>query len=500
MDSERSRWLILLVLSSALFLVSVDVTVLYIALPIVARDLDTTASQKIWIVSAYFLVVTGLLPGLGALGDRFGYKRMFLSGLAVFGIASLGAAHSPTAEALIASRAVAAVGAAMMTPATLSIVSLSFGDARERSFAIGVWGAIASGGALIGPVIGGVLVEYAHWGSVFLINVPIVVVTLLAAWWLIPGCDGDADAVWDFKGSLQIMVGLFGIAGAIESLAQENPLWLKAVGMAVIGLAVTAIFVRGQRRSKRPMIDLGLLANADFTWAIILALVSSVSVVGLELVLSQRLQLVLSYSPLEAALFVSSGAAFALLGGLLAGWLAPHLGNRHAMIATLVVGGLGVLGLLLTARLGTWPQIVSLSMFGLSEGATVVVAAYVIMSSVQASQTGMAASIQEFAFEFGSAIGVSLMGAVQVGVYSAFLVLPNVALPPSVHESIDMALEVVETLPYEAGQLLSNAVHDAFDTAYLVTLAVTLAIQVVLLLGFAFRAPLLRSPAGNSRD
>ena len=116
MGSERSRWLILLVLSSALFLVSVDVTVLYIALPIVARDLDTTASQKIWIVSAYFLVVTGLLPGLGALGDRFGYKHMFLSGLAVFGIASLGAAHSPTAEALIASRAVAAVGAAMTLP------------------------------------------------------------------------------------------------------------------------------------------------------------------------------------------------------------------------------------------------------------------------------------------------------------------------------------------------------------------------------------------------
>jgi MFS transporter, DHA2 family, multidrug resistance protein len=495
-NPEKSRWLVLLVVSSALFLVSVDVTVLYIALPSVARDLDTTASQKIWIVNAYVLVVAGLLPGLGTLGDRVGHKRMFVIGLAVFGIASLGAAYSPTAEALIAARAVCAVGAAMMVPATLSIVSLTFADERERAFAIGIWGAIASGGALIGPVIGGVLVEYFHWGSVFLINVPIVAVALVAGGLFVPRSAGNPDAGWDLVGSLQILVGLVGIAYAIESLAHEKPPWAEAAAIAVVGLAAMAIFVRRQRRGTRPMIDFALLADADFTLAVIVALVSSFSVVGLELVLSQRLQLVLDYSPLQAALFVSPGAVMALLGGPLAGWLAPRLGNRRAMIATLVVGGLGVLGLLLTAHVGVWPQILSLSLFGLSEGAAVAVAAYVIMSNVPAAKAGMAASIQEFAFEFGGAISISILGAVQAGVYAAFLVLPKVALPPSVHVSVDKALEVVETLPGEAGRLLSNAVHDAFDQAYLVTLA----IQAALLLGFALRALLARSSARNAHD
>lgn len=166
------------------------------------------------------------------------------------------------------------------------------------------------------------------------------------------------------------------------------------------------------------------------------------------------------------------------------------------MIATLVVGGLGVLGLLFIAHVGVSPPILSLSLFGLSEGAAVAVAAYAIMSNVPATQAGMAASIQEFAFEFGGAIGISLLGAVQVGVYAAFLVLPNIALPPSVHVSVDEALEVVETLPSEAGQLLSNAVHDAFDRAYLATLA----IQAALLLGFAVRALLARSSARNPRE
>lgn len=461
-----------------------------------ARDLNTTASQKIWIVNAYVLVVAGLLPGLGTLGDRVGYKRMFVIGVSLFGIASLGAAYSSTAPVLIVARAVLAVGAAMMMPATLSIVSITFDDERERAFAIGIWAAIAAGGAFVGPVIGGVLLEYFHWGSVFLINVPIVAVVLVPGGLLIPRSVGNPDAGWDFMGSLQMLVGLVAIAYAIESLAQENPPWLKAAAIAVIGVVIMAIFVRGQRRSTRLMIDFTLLADADFTLAVIVALVSSFSVVGLELVLSQRLQLVLGYSPLQAALFVLPGAAMALLGGPLAGWLAPRLGSKRAMIATLVAGGLGVLGLLFTARVGLWPQILSLSLFGLSEGAAVAVAAYAIMSKVPAAQAGMAASIEEFAFELGGAIGISLLGALQAGVYAAFLVLPNMALPPSVHVSIDQALEVVETLPGEAGQLLFDAVHDAFDQAYLVTLA----IQAALLLGFALRAVLARSPARIAQE
>ncbi len=172
------RWLVLAIVSSALLLIVVDMTVLYTALPRLTHELQVNASEKLWIVNIYALVVSGLLLGMGTLGDRLGHKRLFMAGLVVFGVASLAAAYSPGAATLIAARALLAVGAAMMMPATLSILRLTFADERERAIAIGVWASVASGGAAIGPVVGGVLLEHFWWGSVFLINVPIVLLAL----------------------------------------------------------------------------------------------------------------------------------------------------------------------------------------------------------------------------------------------------------------------------------------------------------------------------------
>jgi len=221
--SAKSRWLILLVVSSALFLIVIDMTVLHTALPTLTRDLGASASDKLWIINAYALVVAGLLPGLGTLGDRVGHKRMFVGGLSVFGIASLVAAYSPSPAILIGGRALLAVGAAMMMPATLSIVRLTFNDERERALAIGIWSAVASGGAAVGPLVGGVLLEYFWWGSVFLINVPVVVVALVAAGVFIPRRKGSRDVGWDPMGSLQILVGLVGLATRSRSSPRRRP-------------------------------------------------------------------------------------------------------------------------------------------------------------------------------------------------------------------------------------------------------------------------------------
>ena len=180
------RWLVLAIVSSALLLIVIDMTVLYTALPRLTHDLGVSASAKLWIVNIYALVVSGLLPGMGTLGDRLGHKRLFMAGLAVFGLASLAAAYSPSAGWLIAARTLLAVGAAMMMPATLSILRLTFTDERERAIAIGVWASVASGGAAFGPVLGGVLLEHFWWGSVFLINLPIVLLALPLAWRLVP--------------------------------------------------------------------------------------------------------------------------------------------------------------------------------------------------------------------------------------------------------------------------------------------------------------------------
>ncbi|WP_280109682.1 MFS transporter [Nitratireductor aquibiodomus] len=311
----RNRWLVLATVSSALFLIVIDMTVLYTALPRLTHDLAATAIEKLWIVNAYPLVVAGLLPGLGGLGDRVGHKRMFMSGLAVFGIASLVAAFSPTPEALIAARVLLAIGAAMMMPATLSLIRLTFTDESERAFAIGIWAAVASGGAAMGPIVGGVMLEWFWWGSVFLINVPIVLCALLAGAFVLVNRRPENAHPFDLIGSAQVMVGLVGLVYAIKEVANRDPSLLASSIALVIGGLALATFVRRQRRSAHPLIDFELFRNARFTSGVVAALVASAALIGVELVFSQRLQLVLGLSPLEAGLMILPIPAASFIAG-----------------------------------------------------------------------------------------------------------------------------------------------------------------------------------------
>ncbi|WP_266035957.1 MFS transporter, partial [Brucella intermedia] len=267
----QNRWLVLAIVSSALFLIVVDMTVLYTALPRLTHDLAASASEKLWIMNIYPLVVAGLLPGLGTLGDKLGHKRMFMNGLAVFGLASLCAAYSPNPEILIAARAFLACGAAMMMPATLSIIRLTFTDEKERSLAIGIWAAIASGGAAIGPVAGGILLEYFWWGSVFLINVPVVLVALGLSAFHLENSPLGSQRKWDLVGSIQIMVGLIALTYAVKELAKRDASMTIFAAALVIGLAATTIFVRRQFASAEPLIDFSLFRTRLFSLGVFAA-------------------------------------------------------------------------------------------------------------------------------------------------------------------------------------------------------------------------------------
>lgn len=487
--SGAGRWAILAIVSSAVFLIVIDMTVLHTALPTLTRDLGASTSEKLWIINIYSLVVAGLLPGCGTLGDKIGHKRMLIAGLCIFGVASLLAAYSPSPITLIGARAFLAIGAATMMPATLSIIRLTFTDEKECALAIGVWSAIASGGSAVGPLIGGVLLEYFWWGSVFLINVPVVAVALVAALPLIRSDEGRSETPWDLVGSLLILIGLVGLAYAIEEIAQAASLAAILLS-AAIGAGALALFAWRQRRSAAPLVDFSLLRDRGFAIAVLTALGSAFCIIGIALVLSQRLQLVLDFSPLQAALFMLPSSAMAFVGGPLAGWLIPRYGTERVLTAALFVGGCGSAGLFLFAHAGAAPQLLSLAAFGLGVGAAIAGASHSIMSHASADRAGMAASIEEVSIELGGAIGVTVLGSILAGVYSLTLVLPEKTnYPPAVRSGIDQALVVAKSLPADAARPFIRSVHQAFDTAYFAALALGAALLFVLaIVGWRARA------------
>lgn len=492
--TKQNRWLVLAIVSSALFLIVVDMTVLYTALPTLTHELAASASQKLWIVNAYALVVAGLLPGLGALGDRVGHKPMFMGGLVVFGAASLLAAHAPTPAILIGARALLAVGAAMMMPATLSIVRITFDDRKERAIAIGVWAAVASGGAAFGPVIGGVLLEHFWWGSVFLVNVPVVVLAFVLALPLVPADKGHSTRPWDFVGSLQIMVGLVALAFAIKELATRAPSFPLSAAAAVVGVAAIALFVRRQRRSAAPLIDFGLFADSRFSAGVTAALMASIALVGVELVVSQRLQLVLGLSPLRAALFILPIPLAAFVSGPLAGVALPLLGSGRVMWMSLALAGAGLAAYAMAQEAPTALQLAMLAVFGFGVGAAMTAASSAIMDNAPVDRAGMAASVEEVSYELGGAIGIAVLGSVFTAVYGASFAPPaGLDVPASVRDSLDEALLASEKLPPEAAATLVSLGRAAFDQAFLVVLVV--ATVLILASAFAIRRSTSRETA-----
>ena len=479
-EQSPRRWLILAVISSALFLIVIDMTVLYTALPTLTHALNANASQKLWIVNAYALVVSGLLLGTGTLGDRLGHRRLFIAGLVVFGVASLCAAFSPTPAYLIAARALLAVGAAMMMPATLSIIRLTFLDERERAMAIGIWAAVASGGAAFGPVLGGVLLEHFWWGSVFLINVPIVVAALIAAVTLIPPSAGNPARHWDLLGSLQAMVGLIALAYAIKELGKRDPSLEAAAVAFLLGVAFIVLFVRRQRASPDPMLDFRIFRTPGFTPAVAAALVAAATLIGMELVFSQWLQLVQGMSPLQAGLFILPLPLASFVAGPVAGHLLPRVGSQRLLSWALLMSGVGMGAYVLLYESAVVAQVAALSILGAGIGATMTAASSTIMHSAPPERAGMAASVEEVSYELGGAIGVTVMGSLLSAIYTASMApAPAASTPAVARDSLDEALIVAEKLAGPERDALIALAKAAFDRGFVTVLAVAAAMLIV---------------------
>ncbi|XVJ75799.1 MFS transporter [Streptomyces sp. JH002] len=501
MHSAR-RWWMLVTVSAGLLLIAVDMTVLYTALPTLTEELSADASQKLWIINAYPLVMAGLLLGAGTLGDRIGHKRMFLIGLVLFGTASVLAAFAPNAAVLIGARAFLAVGAAAMMPATLSLIRITFEDERERGIAIGVWGTMSVLGMALGPIVGGLLLEHFWWGSVFLINVPVVLIALVAATFLAPGGSGNPDKPWDLLASTQIMVGLIGVVYAIKEITKPDPQPLHVVLALLAAAAGFLLFVRRQRGMAHPLIDFALLRDPRIMAGIAAAGLAMFADAGIQLVLTQRLQLVLGLTPLEAGILVAALAVGALPAGIIGGAVLHRVGTRPLIAGGLLLTGAGAL-----LTLALTPEMVpflslhpdhsawitpGLVVVGAGSGLAMTAASAAIIGNAPAHRAGMAASVEEVSYELGSLSGVAILGSMLSALYTATVRLPADA-PDSAREGLDQAIAAAGELPdgTTAGALLSAA-HRAFDHGYTATLLIA---TVVLVGGAALTARLLSRPA-----
>jgi DHA2 family multidrug resistance protein-like MFS transporter len=486
--STTRRWLVLATVSAGLLMVSVDTTVLYTALPALTRDLQADASQKLWIINAYPLVMAGLLPGAGTLGDRIGHKRMYLAGLALFAAASLLAAFAPSPPVLIAARAFLAVGAAAMLPATAALIRITFDDEHERGIAIGVWGTMAVLGAALGPIVGGLLLQRFWWGSVFLLNIPVVLLALAATAAVVPGGPGHRDRPWDLIASGQAMIALAGLVCAIQEAAKPGPMPLAIAGAL---LAAAAGFFTFARRQAYPLIDFSLFGNRSLLTGVIAAALAMAATAGTDLLLTQRLQLVLGLTPLHAGLIVTAFAAGSLPVGVLAGGLLHRTGVRPLIGGGLLLGALGVLvTLLLTpgavpllggGRSPAW-VVPGLVLAGAGLGIVMVAASAAIISGAPPQRAGMASSIESVSYELGSLAGVTVLGTILTAVYTSTIHLPATA-PARAGGSIDEAHTAADHLPAGQARTLLDAAASAFGNGYTLALAIT---AIALAAGSAF--------------
>ncbi|MBO0653441.1 MFS transporter [Streptomyces triculaminicus] len=465
MEAPRpGRWLALAVLALAVLLVAVDATVLGLATPFLSEDLRPTGTQLLWIGDVYSFVIAGLLVSMGSLGDRIGRKKLLLCGAVAFGAVSALNAYASSPEMMIAARALLGVAGATLMPSTLALIRNIFHDPRERSLAIGIWGAMASAGAAVGPVVGGFLLENFWWGSVFLINLPVMAVLVLVGIKLLPESRDPSPGPWDLLSVVLSMVGIVTVVYAIKEVATHGPTWPMAL-VGVTGVLALVWFVRRQLTLPSPLLDMRLFHHGGFSGAVLADLLTVLGLSGMVFFLSQFLQLVQDRSPLEAGLAELPAAVGAVTAGLLAGQAARRFSVRSAVTAGLAAIGVALAALMWLSPDTDYPVLGAvLLIVGVGAGLSFTVTADVILSSVPKEHAGAASAVSETAYELGAALGIALLGSIVTGVYRDFTVPPGVpaAQAGEARESLGGAVESASTLPADTGQALLSSAQEAF--------------------------------------
>ena len=467
-QAEPRRWLVLAVMCLSLLLIVMDTTVLNVALPSLQADLGASTSQLQWIVDAYILVLAGLLLTMGSLGDRFGRQGALATGLVIMGVASILSAFATSADQLVATRAVTGVGGALIMPATLSIITNVFADAKERAQAIAIWTATAGAAVAIGPIVGGWLLDNCWWGSVFLINVPVVAIALVFGRTFVPTSRDPSTPPIDVPGALLSIGGLVSLLWAII----EGPGgWTdpEILGAFAVAAVLLAAFVTWERRTRSPMLDMSFFRNPRFSAASVAIMLTFFAMLGTLFLLTQFLQSVQGYTALETGVRLLPMAGVQVVIAPFSARLVEYFGSK------VVVGGgllVAAVGLVMASRItaGASYTDVVWSLVVLAAGLALVMPPITesIMGSLPPAKAGVGSAVNDATREVGSALGVAVLGSVVSSTYRPRVTdaIRGVPLPEeAVHaipEHVGAAMGAAAVLGGEPGRMLVGTASDAF--------------------------------------
>ncbi len=471
MSSERNfsstRWWALVILTLPVVLMSVDLTVLSMAVPKLSEDLAPTGNQLLWIIDIYGVFLAGLLVLMGSVGDRIGRRMLLLIGAVAFGAASALAAFAWSPSVLIAARALLGVGGATLMPSTLALIRNIFTDPAERQRAISIWAAAFAGGAGLGPVLGGFLLEDFWWGSVFLINIPIMAMLVVLGPLLLPDSKDPNPGPFAPLSAVLLTSGVLVTIYGLKDAGKHN--WsVASIGWMLLGLIVLAVFALRQRRMRHPLIDIGLFRSLPFTVAVCANIAGVFALTGILYFLPQYAQLVLGETPLAAGLWALPIAGAAVVGAI----AAPRL-SRTLRVGWIIGGGLLLAsgGYYVLSHIGVDEAMalafVGGGLVGMGVGLADTLANDVIIATAPPERAGAAAGISESAYELGGAIGTAVLGSIGTSVYRSELDtgLPQ-AFPPGLaqaaQETLGSAVHLARELPGENAKPFLDLANKAF--------------------------------------
>ncbi|GAB4591754.1 multidrug efflux MFS transporter AmvA [Edwardsiella tarda] len=446
--------------------VSLDATILHVAVPTLNRSLNLTSNQLLWVIDIYALLMAGLLLPMGSLGDRIGYKKLMLVGVLIFGLASLAAARSQSAQMLIASRALLALGASMILPATLACLRDVFTESAERNRAIGVWAFVGGGGAALGPLVGGYILNHYDWTLVFLINIPIVLLSIPLIVYLLRRQETNNRQSINLLQALVFISAIIAIVFGLKHVFAALTFFNLAV--LLIGLLVMYGFIRFSLRSEHPLIDFSLFGNPMVSTSTVVVVFSMVAVVGFELLMAQELQFTHGYSPLQAGLFMFPFILSFGLSSFLVVMLLNRLGFKLTACIGLVVGGTALLSLALidvTAAYVTSTLLMILLGVGLEMA--FLSATSTILAAAPKDKAAAVGAIEGMAYELGTGLGVTLFGILLSLFYVGNLRerLGEMA-PTEFGSSLGETIQVAAQLSPDNRETVLNIASEAFLSAH----------------------------------